>query len=125
MMDDQTVAYTLVAHTYFEDLKQVTAQLAGLLVLEAAGAAPDHSMLASAEQVYKRAHDGLRSIRIPVHARKHHEYLLAAAVKLHAAIHSEGDKLPLLDSAYAELRSASRALPGFSIISFERGCCAA
>jgi hypothetical protein len=125
MIDDQTVAYTLTVRTYFEDLKQVAAQLAGLLVLEASGAAPDHPMADAAERVYRQAEDGLRSIHVPARARKHHEYLLAAGVKLNAALHDRGDRLPLIDSAYADLRAASRALPGFQMISFERGCCAA
>ena len=34
MIDDQTTAYILAVQAYFEDLKQVAAQLAGLLVLE-------------------------------------------------------------------------------------------
>ena len=44
-IDNETVAYILVARKHFEDLRQVAAQLAGLLVLAAAGgksATPDH-----------------------------------------------------------------------------------
>lgn len=124
-IDDQTVAYILAAQTYFEDLKQVAAQLAGLLVLEAAGSkTPDHPMLAAAEQVYKHAADGLRSARVPARAKVHHAHLLAAASKLSEALHESGDRLWLIEGAYAELRVASRTLPGFQMISFERGCCA-
>jgi len=123
-IDDQTVAYILAAQTWFEDLKQVAAQLAGLLVLEEAGAAPDHPMLASAGQAYKNAVDGLKSARVPAPARRHHDHLLAAAAKLDEALRASGDSLVLLEGAYADLRSASRTLPGFQMISFERGCCA-
>jgi hypothetical protein len=124
-IDDRTVAYILVAHSCFEDLKQVAAQLAGLLVLEAAGSkTPDHPMLASAAQVYWNAADGLRSARVPARAKAHHSHLLAAATQLNEALHGKGDPLVLLESAYAELRSASKTLPGFQMISFERGCCA-
>jgi hypothetical protein len=126
-VDDPTVAYVLATQICFEDLKQVAAQLAGLLVLEAAGsrdAAPDHPMRASAEQVYKNAVDGLRGVRVTARARVHHEHLLAAATRLNEALHGTGDVLPALESAYAELRLASRTLPGFQMISFERGCCA-
>jgi hypothetical protein len=123
-IDDQTTAYILAVQVYFEDLKQVAAQLAGLLVLEAAGAAPDHPMLASARQAYKNAADGLKSVRVTAGARAHHGYLLAAAEKLDEALRVKGDTLRLLEGAYAELRSASRTLPGFRMISFERGCCA-
>jgi hypothetical protein len=124
MIDDRTAAYILTAQTYFEDLKQVAAQLAGLLVLEASGAAPDHPMRRSAEQFYRNAVDGLRSTRAPARARVHHDHLMAAAAKLNEALYGTGDRLVPLESAYAALRSASRALPGFQMISFERGCCA-
>lgn len=123
-IDDQTVAYTIAAQPYFEDLKQVVAQLAGLLVLEASGAAPDHPMLASADQAYKNAVDGLKSARVPARARRHHDHLLAAALNLDEALRTSGDTLALLEGAYAELRSASKTLPGFRMISFEQGCCA-
>jgi hypothetical protein len=123
-VDDQTVAYTIAVQPYFEDLKQVAAQLAGLLVLEASGAAPDHPMLASAGQAYQNAVDGLKSARVPARARRHHDHLLAAALNLDEALRTSGDKLALLEGAYAELRSVSKTLPGFQMISFEQGCCA-
>jgi len=123
-IDDQTVAYTIAVQPYFEDLKQVAAQLAGLLVLEAAGASPDHPMLASADQAYRNAADGLQSTRVPASARRHHDHLLAAAAKLHEALQGSGDRLVPLEGAYSQLRSASKTLPGFQMISFERGCCA-
>jgi len=123
-IDDQTVEYILAAQTWFEDLKQVAAQLAGLLVLEAAGAAEDHPMRLSAERVYKSAVDGLRSARVPARARRHHDHLLAASGKLGDALGTKGDPLVFLEGAYAELRLASRTLPGFQMISFEHGCCA-
>jgi hypothetical protein len=124
MIDDQTAAYILAVQVYFEDLKQVAAQLAGLLVLEAAGAAPDHPMLASAGQAYKNAVDGLNRVRVSARVRAHHNHLLAAAAKLNEALRANGDTLRLLEGAYAELRWASRTLPGFQMISFEQGCCA-
>jgi hypothetical protein len=122
-IDDQTVSYVLAAQTWFEDLKQVASQLAGLLILESAGAAREHPMLAAAGQAYRNAVDGLMSARVPARARRHHDHLLAAATKLHDALRKGGDTLMLLEGAYAELRSASRLLPGFQMISFERGCC--
>jgi len=123
-IDDKTVEYILTVQTWFEDLKQVAAQLAGLLVLEAAGAVADHPMRLSAERVYQSAVDGLRSARVPARARRHHDHLLAASGKLGDALSTKGDPLVFLESAYRELRSASRSLPGFQMISFEHGCCA-
>ena len=57
-IDDRTVAYIVVVQTCFEDLKQVAGQLAGLLVLSAAGspnAGPDHPMLALAGRLHESA----------------------------------------------------------------------
>jgi hypothetical protein len=124
MIDDQTTAYVLHTQPYFEDLKQVAAQLAGLLVLEESGAASDHPMLLSAQSAYKNAVDGLLVTRVPVCARVHHGHLLEAARNLSAALYGTGDKLIPLEHSYAELRAASHALPGFPMISFDRGCCA-
>ena len=119
MSDDQTTAYVLQTQPYFEDLKQVAAQLAGLLVLEESGALPDHPMLLSAQSAWRNAADGLRSTRVPDRAKAHHSHLLAAAQNLSAALHGTGDKLIPLERSYAELRAASHALPGFPMISFE------
>lgn len=124
MTDDQTTVYVLQTQPYFEDLKQVAAQLAGLLVLEESGAAPDHPMLLSARSVYRNAVDGLRSTRAPSCARVHHNHLLAAAQNLSAALQPTADKLIPLEQSYAELRAASQALPGFPMLNFEKGCCA-
>jgi hypothetical protein len=93
-------------------------------VLKEAGAAPDHPMLLSAQSAHRNAVDGLRSTRVPPRARVHHAHLLAAAQNLHAALHGKGDKLTPLEHSYAELRAASHALPGFQMISFDKGCCA-
>lgn len=124
MIDDQTTAYVLETQPYFEDLKQVAAQLAGLLVLEASGAAPDHPMLLTAQSAYRSAVDGLRSVRVPGSARPHHGHLVSAAQSLDQALHGAGDRLIPLEGAYARLRAASHALPGFQMISFDKGCCA-
>ena len=124
MTDDQLTAYVIQTQPYFEDLRQVAAQLAGLLVLDAAGAAPDHPMLLSARSAYENAVDGLRSARVPLRARAHHRHLLSAAVCLDEALYGSGDALTPLENAYQDLRAASKLLPGFQMISFERGCCA-
>ena len=105
----------------FEDLKLVAAQLAGFLVLEASGARIHPGLLVSAEQVYRKTVDSLKSARVP------ERHLLAAAGKLGSALTEMRigrDSLALLDSAYAELRAASRAIPGVQMVAFERGCCA-
>jgi hypothetical protein len=129
-IDDQTVAYVAATHPYFEDLKQVAAQLAGFFVLEAAGspnANQDHPLLKSAREVFRDAEDGIKSARVSAQAREHHSHLLNAMTQLDGVLDGlrrDGDALPQLEQAWAELRAASRALPGFSILDFERGCCA-
>jgi len=65
-IDDKTVAYIVGAQKYFEDLRQIAAQLAGLLVLAAAGgksATPDHPMLEAAELLHESASAGIRGSR--------------------------------------------------------------
>ncbi len=125
-IDDQTVAYILATQTYFEDLKQVAAQLAGLLVLSAAGSKSTVA-LQPIEELYRNAADGIKSVRVTTRARAHHASLQAALTKLGDALTSakgsHGDPLIPLESAYADLRSASRTLPGYEMVSFESCCC--
>jgi hypothetical protein len=138
-IDDETVAYTLEAHRYFEDLRQVAAQLAGLLVLAAAGgksATPGHPMLEAAGRLHESASAGIRGLRATPRASAHRDYLSRAAAALECALASaqthlwragrnaevEPIMLPL-QAAYDQLRLASGALPGFDMISFEQACC--
>jgi hypothetical protein len=138
-IDDETVAYTLEAQKYFEDLRQIAAQLAGLLVLAAAGsksASPDHPMLDAAERLHESAAAGIRNLRPTTRASAHRDYLSRAAAALECALssahshlwradHSAGVEpiLHPLQAAYEQLRLAAGALPGFEMISFEQACC--
>jgi len=128
--DEQIVAYTVATQPCFEDLKQVAAQLAGLLVLKSSGstsAIPDHPMLKSAALVHSNAVDALRTARITPQVAKHHNHLLNTSMHLSAALkalHAGADPLTALELAYDELRSASHSLPGFQMISFNHACCA-
>ena len=135
MIDDRTAAYVIEAHPAFEDLRQVAAQLAGLLVLVATGskdASPDHPMLETAKQVCARGVDGVKSASSLVGDRTeaHHRDLLAACESLSRALES-AEKWPVdvdavlvpLRAAYHSLQSASRELPGFQVVSFEHACC--
>jgi len=132
MIDDATTAYILETRKPFEDLRQVSAQLAGLLVLAAAGsksAGPHHPMLESAEELYREAAEGIRSARVPARARRHHGYLLAAAAALRqslTAAHRSPEIDPVLTplrAAYADLEGAAGELPGFEMVAFAQGCC--
>ncbi|HLH45129.1 MAG TPA: hypothetical protein VKV74_19220, partial [Bryobacteraceae bacterium] len=80
-IDDETAAYILETRPRFEDLRQVAAQLAGFLVLNASGAntaSPDHPMLAAASELYESAADAVRNARPTSAARPHHRALLEA-----------------------------------------------
>jgi hypothetical protein len=139
-IDDQTAAYVIDIRTHFEDLRQVTAQLAGLLVLAAAGAngaAPDHPLLETAEQLFHDAADGIRRSRVTVRAREHHQCVLAAIAAVRRALDAahrhlahqsaavDLDRiLTPLRAGYAHLQRAADALPGFDMVGFDRGCCA-
>jgi hypothetical protein len=138
-IDDETVAYTLEAHKCFDDLRQVAAQLAGLLVLAAAGgqsATPDHPMLEAAGRLHESASASIRDLRATPRASAHRDYLSRAAAALECALASAQTHLwragrnaevqPImlpLQAAYDQLRLAAGALPGFEMISFEQACC--
>jgi hypothetical protein len=132
MVDDSTATYILGSQRCFEDFKQVASQLAGLLVLAAAGskeASPDHPALLSARELFREADQSLRSARPTKRARKHHEHVARAASMIGAALRqTEGpfdlDRILVpLRAGYAELERAADALPGFEMVSYERACC--
>jgi hypothetical protein len=136
-LDDRTVAYIVRSQALFEDLRQVAGQLAGLLVLAAAGAegaAPDHPMLTAAEDLYKQTVDGIERARTNERARPHHDSLRHAACALGQALSAARAQLgkPQADldavmvplrAGYTHLQSAARILPGFNMVAFEQGCC--
>ena len=141
-LDDRTVAYVVASQPIFEDLRQVAAQLAGLLVLSATGAktaAPDHPMLTTAAQLFGQAADAVERAHASVtdRGRPHHDALRKATAALRDALTAARRELarppaaadldlPLvpLRHAYACLQDAAGALPGFQMVSFEQGCCA-
>jgi len=127
-IDDETAAYIIEVHKYFEDLRQVASQLAGLLVLAAASGkdpVPDHPMLLSARRLHQEACDGLRATRATECARVHHHHLIEAAAALGGSLRQFDVDLALgpLRAGYAHLERASRSLPGFAMVSFEHACC--
>ncbi|HTB18475.1 MAG TPA: hypothetical protein VK708_10170 [Bryobacteraceae bacterium] len=132
MVDDATATYILENQRCFEDLKQVASQLAGLLVLAAAGskeALPDHPALCAARELFREAGDALRSARPTERAGRHHAHLARAAALIAVALkESEGvlnvDRILIpLRAGYSELEQAADALPGFEKVSFSRACC--
>jgi hypothetical protein len=140
-IDDRTVAYVIAAQPVFEDLRQVAAELAGMLVLSATGAkaaAPDHPMLGAASQLFAQATENVQRLQPPANggARVHHDALLHAAFLLRDALAAARVELgkppasadldaPLipLRHAYDALQRAASALPGFQMVAFDQGCC--
>ena len=136
MIDDRTTAYVIAAQPAFEDLRQVAAQLSGLLVLAATGskdATPDHPMLDASRRVFAHADAEVRrsGALVTDGTRAHHRSLASAGAALACAL-ACADAWPLdldavlppLREAYAYLQNGSRLLPGFPIVSFDQGCCA-
>jgi hypothetical protein len=135
-LDDRTVAYVVEAQPVFEDLRQVAAQLAGLLVLAATGskeATPDHPMLHASTRVFAQANDGVNRVgTLVTDGTRHHYRALVAARESLTRTLACADAWPLdvdavldpLRQAYAHLQDGSRMLPGFPIVSFDQGCCA-
>jgi hypothetical protein len=140
-LDDRTVAYVVASQPIFEDLRQVAAQLAGMLVLFATGsktAAPDHPLLTTASQLFEQTADAVARVQASVteRARPHHDDLKRAAAALRDALaatrlelrkpgRSADLDVPLapLRDAYACLQHAASALPGFQMVAFDQGCC--
>jgi hypothetical protein len=132
MIDDATAAYILENQKCFEDLKQVASQLAGLLVLAAAGskeAGPDHPMLEMAGGLFREAQDALRRSRPTHRAKRHYEHLTSAVLEIGVALKAaegrvgiDGVLIPLR-AGYSELERAADSLPGFEKVSYQRACC--
>jgi len=139
-VDAAVLAYIGRAQPAFDLLRQAAGQLAGLLVLAAAGsrAAVDHPMLGSARGSLDEATERLRLAQPPQSARHHHHHLVEAATLTALALDNaeagmrrlggENDVGPAIEplkAAHRHLQWAAAALPGFEIVAFEQGCCAA
>jgi hypothetical protein len=138
-LDDATAAYICAAQPAFDLLRQAAGQLAGLLVLKAAGARDSgaHPMLDLACAAAAEARDAILGISssVPPRAAHYHRHVMSANRSLTAALASakrdlhRGDDCVLdtilapLWHAYRELQCAAFALPGFEIVALSQGCC--
>jgi hypothetical protein len=106
----------------------VAAQLAGVLVLQAAGAKEGTGDYPTLLALLRQATDVVRSARATERAHAHHHHLMLATEALDRALAlartRANDPLAALREAYDELQQASRTLPGFEMIHFAQGCCA-
>lgn len=137
-LDDATVAYVVAVRPAFDALRQVAGQLAGVLVLAAAGGAsvPRQPMLASALERWREAAGLIRGLRAPAPGRHYHRHVRGAAACIGRALtearrfqrHDDAALdaiMPPLRAGYQELQWAAGALPGFEIVAFQHGCCGA
>jgi hypothetical protein len=140
-LDDHTIRYVLETRPHFEELRHALGQVAGMLVLAAAGAktvTQDHPLFASARRTFDSAGDGIRAARPSARAEHHHRHLVAALGAMNFALNRAQEDLHLsamsrervdavlrpLQSAYRHLAWAAQALPGFELVSFNQACCA-
>jgi hypothetical protein len=137
-LDDATLAYVLAARPAFDQIRQTSGQLAGLLLLAAVGlgSAQDHPMftLLSARRDAMRESFGV--LHPPAAAEHHHRHLRLAARAVSMAVdaaehrlHSRDDAAldtvsRLLRRANQELHRAAAALPGFAVVNLRQACCA-
>ena len=137
-LDDRTLAYVLAAQPVFDQIRRAGAQLAGLLVLAAAGgrSAQDHPMFALAIAAGDEGITGVSALRPPPSGLHHHRHLrlgaqlvLAALDAARLGLHRRDDAsldaiLVRLHQAHKELHWAATALPGFAIVDLTQACCA-
>ena len=138
-LDDATAAYVCALQPAFDLLRQAVGQLAGLLVLNVAGArnAGEHPMLDLACAAEAEARDVILAVSasLPPQATHYHRHILSANRLLTEALasakrdlHRADDRavdtiLVSLRRAYRELQYAAFALPGFEIVALSQGCC--
>jgi len=139
-MDDKSLRYLLAVHPAFDSFRTAASQLAGLLVLVAAGAkggAPDRAMLNAATLAHAEAADRLRGLAATERVRHLHYHLCEAAQGIGAALAAakrQAQAAPRafdvsavfdpLCAAYRQLQFASRLAPGFPLVDTRDSCCA-
>jgi len=140
-LDERTIRYVLETRPHFEELRQAIGQVAGMLVLAAAGAktvTQDHPLFATARGALASASDGIRAAAPTARATHHHRHLLDAVEALRVALRRAQEDMHLhgmereriepvlapLNAAYRHLSWAGKALPGFEVLSFDQACCA-
>ena len=140
-LDDGTIRYVLETRPHFEDLRHAVGQVAGMLVLAAAGAktvTQDHPLFATACTTMQRVSEGIGAARPTGRALHHHRHLVTAVGGLCLALERAREDLHLhgvdrarvdpvlepLRAAYRDLGWAAQALPGFELLSFDQACCA-
>jgi hypothetical protein len=127
--DDKTIRLLLDVHPAFEGLRTVAGQLAGLLILAAAGASrgrPDGPLLDAARLTYKETQERIRCLAGEDSIRHLRHHLRRAAEGIEATfthVERETRALALLKGAYGHLESVSKLTPGFRLVDTSNSCC--
>lgn len=136
--DDRTIRLLLDVHPAFESLRTVAGQLAGLLILAAAGASGgrvEGPLLEAARVTFKETMQRVGSVAVddPIRHVGHHLGRAAEGIEAtfatveresRAGLSFDGTKaLGLLKEAYRHLESVSRLTPGFRLVDTSNSCC--
>jgi hypothetical protein len=138
-VDDRALRYLVDVHPAFEGFRTAASQLAGLLILAAAGARsgePDLALLNAARLTYAEARDKFLGLAVSEPVRHIHRHLREAADGLGATfaeVESGGRAtrgpfdgaraLAVLKAAYRHLQHVSRLTPGFRLVDTRDSCC--
>ena len=136
-LDDQTLAYVLAIRPAFDLLRDAMGQLAGLMILAAAGSRRwrDRPLLELATERLHEAKDLVGTVQPTPAGHHHHHHLMRCGSILRDASRSAGcaTRIPeregvtrtlhLLQQAARHLQAASAALPGFDIVALQGCCC--
>jgi hypothetical protein len=139
-LDDRSQRYLVDMHPAFAAFRTVASQLAGLLVLAAAGAnsgAPDRALLEAASLTYREASDKFRGLTAGARVQHVHHHLSEAARGIGATLAAVDrqvnarpgaafdvtEALHLLRPAYRHLQFVSQLAPGFRLVETRDACC--
>jgi hypothetical protein len=137
-VDDRTIRLLLDVHPAFEGLRTVAGQLAGLLILAAAGASGgrlDGSLLDAARLTYKEIRERVLNLAVEDAIRHVSHHLRQAAEGIEATFTTveresraglsfDGTQaFALLKGAYRHLESVSKLTPGFRLVDTSNSCC--
>lgn len=139
-LDDRSLRYLVDMQPAFAAFRTVASQLAGLLVLAAAGAnggGPDRALFDAASLTYREAGEKFAGLAASARVRHVHHHLSEAAKGIGAAlaavdrqVNARGGKefdvteaLHLLRPAYRQLQFVSQLAPGFRLVETRDACC--
>ncbi|VVD95391.1 hypothetical protein PTE30175_01775 [Pandoraea terrae] len=137
-LDAASALYVARAKPIFSSLRDITGQVAGLLVLSSVGSVGvyDHPMIDKARLELGETTDCLGALSATAHTRHFHWHLTRSASWVDRAVRALDDARSRLKSgtpihnalecikrALTELKSAGQCLPGFEVVDISSACC--